>query len=606
MRSVLVVACGLVLGANLAGCNAILGISDLSTGGGGDDAGVDADPNLPPAVPSLRSPRMGAPTGSARADVSLRPRFTWRASPGATRYELAVDDSCQTSSFKTCLFPSPEIDEMSITETAYTPTANLAVSLSQPVGARYFWRVRACNTIGCSDWSEVWYLDVGRLADDVNGDGYGDLVIGMVPDSTSTTKVGAAYIAFGRASGAVTLTKLTDPRMSDATFAASVAMVGDVNADGYADLVIGAPHTENNSHVGTAYLYLGRGVWPATVTVATTVIGMATGDPDASLGGAVAGRGDINGDGFGDFVVSAAPPIFGGSSSVAGYVHGYFGRPSWSFSQLGSDLVFPDPSGDVTGTFGIGVTLGDLNEDGRADLIAGAYGEASAKGAVAGYLGQVTYAGSPAVVTAPDFKIPSPVASGSAGFGASAAICVSPEAAPALAIAAPLENHPTMYEGVERIYAGRSVWATPIGDPAATLVDPNGALNAFLGISSRCGDVTGDGKADLVAGAPTGDDTGVVYVYSDAAGLPAAPLVALTSGEMFAGTLGSGVAVTDFDGDGVADVFGGAPRIPQGSYAGAVLGWTGRANWPATIMAADLTISNPSGVAQERLGTTLD
>ncbi len=598
-------ATAVALVAGLAGCNSILGIGDIKSGGGGDDAGVDANLTIPPDVPKLRSPRMGATTGSAHADLALRPTFTWRAAPGASRYELAIDDSCQTSSFQTCLFASPEISETAIAGTSFTPSANLAVSLSQPVGRRYFWRVRACNDIGCSDWSEIWYLDVGRLADDVNGDGYGDLVIGMVPYSTSTTKIGAAYLAFGRPSGAVTLTKLTDPHMSDPEFGAAVAMVGDVNGDGYADVMVGAPTTDSDSHVGTAYLYLGRGTWPATVDTATTAFGLAPSDPDTSFGGAITGRGDVNGDGYADMVVASIPPRLGGQATVAGYVHVYFGRPTWSFAQLGSDLVFPDPAGDANGGFGLGLSLGDLNEDGRADLTIGAYGESSFAGAVAAYFGMATYPAAPATISTPDVAVPSPVTQGLSGFGLSVTTCVSTHGSPALAVGAPVESHPAANEGVERIYAGRSSWPNPVGDADATLVDPDGALNGGLGIAARCSDVTGDGNDDLIVGAPTGDDEGSVYIYSDADGLPQAPLVTLTSGNI-GGILGTSVAVTDFDGDGVPDVFGGAPRLPQGTGAGQVLGWLGRSTWPSTIMVADFTIDNPSGVADERMASAMD
>ena len=109
---------------------------------------------------------------------------------------------------------------------------------------------RACNEFGCGDWSEVWYLDVGRLADDVNGDGYGDLIIGVDSEAGGPLEVGEAFIAFGRpGNGAVTITRLDDPRDDvDGRFGRTVAMVGDINADGCDELV----HTTLESTTITA------------------------------------------------------------------------------------------------------------------------------------------------------------------------------------------------------------------------------------------------------------------------------------------------------------------------------------------------------------------
>ena len=526
----------------------------------------------------------------------------------ATRYELVVDDSCDTSSFATCLFPSPEVMEVDLEGESFTPGADLPVGLSAPVGRRYFWHVRACSEEGCSDWSDAWYVDVGRLADDVNGDGYGDLVIGIHAETSTTTQVGAAYIAFGRETGTVVTTRLIDPRNQvDARFGSAVAMVGDVDGDGYGDVVVGAWNTDNKDSTGRAYLYLGRGSWAADVAVASTTLGLATDEPSAAFGGALAGRGDINGDGYGDIAIAATPAFLNPGSGVPttpGYVYVNFGRPTWSFSQLGSDLVMPDPEGNATGRFGTGVGLGDLNEDGRADVAIGAVGAESFQGAAAIYFGLSQYPAAPHTIGSPDVSIPSP-AQDTAAFGASVASCVSRSTRPTVAIGAPLESQPAAGAGVTRLYAGRDPWGSVVSSADRTLPDPAGGLNAAMGASVRCGDATGDGNDDLVVGAPTGDDAGAVYVFGDAAALPDAHMTALVSGDPSTGRLGIAVAVTDFNGDGVADVFAGAPKLPS-TASGKVLGWLGRSVWPSSLAAPDITIDNPSGVADESFGRWID
>jgi hypothetical protein len=124
-----------------------------------------------------------------------------------------------------------------------------------------------------------------------------------------------------------------------------------------------------------------------------------------------------------------------------------------------------------------------------------------------------------------------------------------------------------------------------------------------MGASVRCGDVNADGRDDMVVGAPS-VDAGAVYIYDAIAGLPSVPMTALTSGNPSSGLLGSAVAITDFNGDGVADVFGGAPNLGTGQQ-GKVLGWLGRAQWPSTLMAPDITIDNPDGT-ELRFGRKLD
>jgi len=590
----------------IAGCGALLGIDDLS-GPADGDASVDA-PDGPPPAPALRSPRLGVTTGSVHAGAACRPRCVGRTVGGATRYGSVVDDWCQPASFTTCLFPSPEVME-SVTAETFSPAASLAVNLSAPVGRRYFWRVRACNDFGCGDWSAVWYLDVGRLADDVNGDGYGDLVVGINANDTIATQVGAAYIVFGHAGGgAATTAKLTDPRSQvNGRFGSAVAMVGDMNADGYGDVVVGAWKHDNSTHTGTAFLYLGRGTWPASVAMASTAIGRGAADVDTQFGGALAGRGDMNGDGYADVAIGSVPPLFGGATSpptTPGYVHVNFGRAIWSFSQLGSDLVIPDPAGEILGVFGAGLSFGDLDEDGRSDLFVGGLGASPFSGGGGVYFGQSSYPAAPFTINSASVALPSP-AQGAAAFGLSAAFCSPTSARPVLAVGAPLESRPAANAGATRVYAGREPWPAAVTAPELTLADPSGALNASMGVSVRCGDVTADHRDDMVVGAPTGDDTGTVYVFGDIAGLPNAHMVALTSGDPSAGILGQTVAVTDFDGDGIADVFAGAPNLPAG-HAGRVLGWLGRSVWPSSIATADITIDNPSGVADERFGRALD
>lgn len=125
-------------------------------------------------------------------------------------------------------------------------------------------------------------------AGDVNGDGYSDVIIG-VPGSNSQ---GRAYLFLGSSSGLrkTPAATLTDPAAAlYSLFGFSVAGAGDVNGDGYADVIIGAWGT--NEGQGSAYLYLG-GSAGLKATPSTTFNLM---NPDSSFGRSVAGIGDVNG-----------------------------------------------------------------------------------------------------------------------------------------------------------------------------------------------------------------------------------------------------------------------------------------------------------------------
>ena len=219
------------------------------------------------------------------------------------------------------------------------------------------------------------------IAGDVNGDGYDDILIGAIFNSEAGFLAGQAYLIFGKESGWSMDRGLANV---DASFlgesgsdkaGVSVAGAGDVNGDGYDDILIGALGDDDGGEdAGQAYLILGKATgWSRDTDLANadaSFWGESAGD---WAGGLVAGARDVNGDGYDDILIGAYHDNDGGEN--AGQTYLIFGKTSgWS---MDSDLSNADASFwgedefDLSGYSVAGV--GDVNADGYDDILIGAY-----------------------------------------------------------------------------------------------------------------------------------------------------------------------------------------------------------------------------------------
>src|SRR5262249_19356864 len=122
------------------------------------------------------------------------------------------------------------------------------------------------------------------------------------------------------------LTGTLDPQQleanqASASFGQSVASAGDVNGDGYADVIVGAPDYDIGPNEGAAFLFLGS----ATGTVAAPAATFTSDRPTSRFGQSVASAGDVNGDGYADLIVGARAYDNGAQDTAEGWVFIYLG-----------------------------------------------------------------------------------------------------------------------------------------------------------------------------------------------------------------------------------------------------------------------------------------
>ncbi len=374
----------------------------------------------------------------------------------------------------------------------------------------------------------------GGRAGDVNGDGYTDLIIGASGYMTST---GRAYVYFGSSVGlsATPALTLTGEAIGD-NFGRSIGTVGDVNGAGYADVVIGADGYSSNR--GRAYLYLGSQAG-LSATAALTLTGQTASE---RFGANVAWAGDVNSDGYADFAVGA--PAYTASKGAISVYQGSAFLPSATPQR-----VLTGEEDDRLGA--AAATAGDVNGDGYADVIIGASGYASGQVRGQAYL----FLGS------------------NSGLGATPTLALTGENPGDLFGSAVATAGDVNGDGYADVVVGASGYMSNIGraylylgspaglsaTPVLTLTgeSPGDGFGASVGTA---GDVDGDGYTDLIIGASGYmTSTGRVYVYlGSRAGLSATPAPMLT-GENLNDLFGSSVAASgDVNGDGYADVIVGA------------------------------------------------
>jgi hypothetical protein len=381
------------------------------------------------------------------------------------------------------------------------------------------------------------------LNGDVDADGLHDLLVGMPLYDGGQTDEGYACVYLGRGYGLFGFaTRCFEGNQAGAQFGAKVQWLGDVDRDGYDDLAVGAPDWDSTgTDRGAVFVWLGpESSIPSPGTPQNADHVFYGGAAGANFGAAIAGGFDVDGDGFTDMAVKDGGRI----TLFRGSPTGLALDPSWTFAPPGSSFAFGDTL----------VSAGDVNGDGFGDLLVGDHGFGvypENGGAAWLFLGGVDGLGA-----APAWHVHDTQSLARFGYSMTTLGDVNGDGRSDFAVGAYLYDEPGGDTSVGRVDV---FFGTAAGAPTT----PDQVLKNLgtfrYGETLAAGDINGDGYSDLAVGSPyaesTLSDEGLVWIhYGSAAGLGPANSPALRGGTANRQLGGALAGFGDVNADGFADV----------------------------------------------------
>jgi hypothetical protein len=374
------------------------------------------------------------------------------------------------------------------------------------------------------------FFGTSATTGDVNNDGYDDIIVGSAFDTVSGLQAGRVFVFLGPTF--TTVTHITEPTpAAGAEFGYSVAS-GDINNDGIDDVIVGARGARPNDlqRAGEVFVFYGPSF------TSNTRLQEAIPQVNAGFGNAVA-SGDINSDGVDDVIVSASGANIGGLFS-AGKVYVYTG------TSLSSPRILTDSVIQQSAYFGASIATGDINRDGYDDIVVGTSGA---------NFGATINTGKIVVVSGRDYSILKTVfettPENASNFGGAVATGdVNNDGYDDVIVGAFLADHP--------VYTGQKGEVFTFFGPGLTSVQNLNYEGRGFGKSVATGDLDNDGKDDVIVG-DSGSKRTSIFLGSNLAARPATIFYDPTSGT---GGFGNVVATGDTQNDGFFDVI-----VPESS-----------------------------------------
>jgi len=397
------------------------------------------------------------------------------------------------------------------------------------------------------DWTAVETLSGAAFgshvsnAGDVNGDGFDDVLVGAPSwDDRVQFLEGRVSLYLGSATGLGSTPAWVFAANENLARLSLATSAGDVNGDGFGDVIVGAPEYGQFTVRGRAWLFLGTSTG---LSAAPTWV--AGGGHEGALFGLVAGVGDVNGDGFDDVMVGSPNQSFH-RFDQEGAAFLFLGSPNPT-SKRNQVLKGEQPNS----SFGFVAGAGDINGDGLDDVLIGSpeYLSAQSHGRV--YVHKGSNGG----------LKPNPVAiveipGDSVGFRQGSAGDINGDGLGDFYI---IGGGNSTAQRVY-VYLGSSDFRTLQPHLVLQPDPPAGALTF-----GPAGDVNGDGFGDVVMGVP-GQDRALVY-HGTATGLDPVPLQILEGGQVGESFGGWVSTAGNVNGDTFDDVLVGAPGYAPGGRA---------------------------------------
>jgi hypothetical protein len=417
-------------------------------------------------------------------------------------------------------------------------------------------------------------------ASDLNGDRFGDVLLGSPGWNQSQSGGGRAQVILGTSSGPQSQAYWTiDGHSSQMALGAAGCSAGDVDGDGFQDLAIGAPGWDGGgTDRGKVLLIRGGGTVPGSTHDWTTTVSQT----ETYFGQNVSYAGDVNGDGYDDFVVGESE--YEGPEESEGRIVAYYGgasgpglAPSWTYE---SNTPYRRVGDALDGG-------GDINGDGYSDLVVGTQlysnGENN-EGRVAVFFGSDT-----GLQNSPGWTYEPDIDKENVGAGVEQVGDVNGDGYTDFLVASsPYPITPNQAGKVQLFFGSRHGVED---EPVATYLGVE-VFQRFGSSLARAGDVNGDGFADFMIGSEAGEE---VYVYHGTdGGAPTQEDVILSStiGWRFGASLDT---AGDVNGDGYSDVIVSEWRysIPTAINVGRVYLYYGSAT--GISQPADWIVTGTSG-----------